>query len=95
MHTFVLKLKVGNTAGVIIMSMVTGTPQPPASGVKVYGNVTTIPVKTIEGDQVPAIPLDDMVGNATALPWQKLVLKLKRGSIALETSTLMVIGCAH
>ena len=53
-------------AGSIVMSIVAVVAQIPTSGVNVYVLVPAVVVLIVAGDQVPVIPLSDVVGSVGA-----------------------------
>ena len=66
----------------------------PGSGVKTY--VPLAVLEMIDGLQVPESPLSEVVGSVgTADPSQKLVARLKVGTIELVIVTFKVYVVAH
>ena len=68
----------------------------PASGVKVA--VTSLPAEgsILAGDQVPEIPLLEVVGRGIGASfWQRGPGLVKVGSLAVLTTTVMEVGLAH
>jgi hypothetical protein len=90
------KLNVGVTFGFTVTVNVAGTAHNPAVGVNVY--TPEFWLSTVEGLQVPVIPLVDVVANVGTVPPAqivKLVPKLNVGGTFGFTVTVYVAGSAH
>ena len=87
-------LNVGVTSGVTVTSIVVVVAHCPASGVNVY--VPLVILLTTAGDQVPVIPLSDVVGNTgAAVPEQIGAIAVKVGVTAWCNCYINVVGVAH
>ena len=87
-------LKIGVTFGITVTSIVVVVAHWPASGVKVY--VPLAVLLTTAGDQVPVIPLSDVVGNTGAVvPEQIGAMAAKVGVTAGVTVISIVVCVAH
>jgi hypothetical protein len=96
MESEVPKLNVGVTIGLTVTVNVVGTEHCPAVGVNVY--VFEFWLSTVDGDQVPVIPLPDVVGSdGTAWPAQivNVVPKLNVGVMFGFTVTEKTALVAH
>ena len=88
--------KTGVTEVAMVMDKVAGSAQAPAAGVKVYTVVPTVLVLITAGDQVPAIPLLEVNGNAGAVLLRQISpITSKVGVVAGVALMLMVTGPAH
>jgi len=87
--------KVGVTAGVIVTSIVVDVAHWPASGVNVYIPLTVL--LTTAGDQVPVMPLSDVVGNTGAVvPEQIGAITAKLGvTFGITVMSSVVAALAH
>lgn len=87
-------VNVGVTIGLtVIVIVVVVTQEPVAFGVKVY---VVVAVLFRAGDQVPAIPLLEVVGKAGIVaPAQTGATWLKVGTVLLPTVMVMVAVVAH
>jgi hypothetical protein len=87
-------VKVGVTIGFTVTVNIAAVAHCPASGVNVY-----VPLKvllTTAGDQVPVMPLIDVVGNTGAVvPAQIGAIAAKVGVTAGVTVTSIVVDVAH
>ena len=93
-HIAATGLNVGVTFGVTVTSTVVGVAHWPASGVKVY--VPLAVLLTIAGNQVPVMPLSDVVGKTgAAVPEQIVAMAAKVGVIFGVTVISIVVGVAH
>jgi hypothetical protein len=87
-------LNVGVIIGVTVTSIVVDVAHWPASGVNVYVPLTVL--LTTAGDQVPVIPLSDVVGNTgTAVPEQIGAIAAKVGVTPGVIVTSSVVDVAH
>jgi hypothetical protein len=87
-------LNVGVIIGLTVTSIVVAVAHWPASGVKVYVPLTVL--LTTAGDQVPVMPLSDVVGNVGAVvPEQIGAIAAKVGVTAGVTVTFIVVVVAH
>ena len=90
----VMAAKVGVTSGVTVTSIVVVVAHCPASGVNVY--VPLVVLLTTAGDQVPVMPLSEVVGNTgAAVPEQIGAITAKVGVTAGVTVTSSVVVVAH
>ena len=88
--------KTGVTEVAMVILIVTGTLHKPAAGVKVYGVVPAVLVLITAGDQVPAIPLLEVSGNAGAVLFRQISpITSKVGVVAGVTLIVMVTGTAQ
>ena len=87
--------KVGVTLGVTVTSIVVAVAHWPASGVNVYVPLTVL--LTTAGDQVPVIPLSDVVGNVGATdPEQIGAIAAKVGvTFGITVISSVVVAVAH
>jgi len=86
--------KVGVKVGVIVTSIVVVVAHWPASGVNVYVPLTVL--FTTAGDQVPVIPLSDIVGSTgAAVPEQIGAMAAKVGVMFGLIVTSIVAAVAH
>ena len=87
--------KVGVTLGVIVTSSVVDVAHCPASGVNVY--VPLAVLFTTAGDQVPVMPLSDVVGNTgAAVPEQIGARAAKVGvTFGITVMSSVVAAVAH
>ena len=86
-HIAATAAKVGVTFGFTVIVKVVVLEHCPAVGVKVY-NVVVVLFKT--GDQVPVIPLVEVVGNGAKIPPEQMAgtavkIGVNTGSILIET----------
>ena len=82
--------------GLIVTVNVVGFAHNPAFGVKVY--TSEIRLLTVDGLQVPMIPLVEDVGNAGTDPPEqivKLVPKVNDGVVRGVTLIVMFVGTVH
>ena len=89
--------KTGVTEVAMVMDKVAGGAQAPAAaGVNMYTVVPAVLVLITAGNQVPAIPLLEVAGNAGAVLLRQISpITSKVGVVAGVTLILMVTGVAH
>jgi len=90
-----IEAKVGVMFGVTVTSIVAVVAHWPASGVNVY--VPLVILLTTAGDQVPVIPLSDVVGNiGAAVPEQIGAIAAKVGvTFGITVMSSVVAEVAH
>mgnify|MGYP006262631575 CR=1 FL=1 len=88
--------KTGVTEVAMVMDIDPGSAQAPTAGVKLYTVVPAVLVLITAGNQVPAIPLLEVAGNAGAVLLRQISpITSKVGVVAGVTLMLMVTGVAH
>ena len=86
-------MNVGVILGLTVIVIVVGVAQRPAVGVNVYDVVAVL---FIAGDQVPVIPLLEVVGKALNVPPEQIaVTPVKVGITGEFTVIVKVTGIAH
>lgn len=87
-------VKVGATVVVTVTFKVNGAPHCPAAGVNKYAPFAVLLITL--GDQVPVIPLFEVVGKAGAVvPLHKVVGRVNVGVMLLLIATFKVNGALH